>query len=563
MSLITCSECGKIFSDKAAACPNCACPTELVVRSEKIADKEDVVELCETENALTNPAIAEEKADAKNELEHTKENLLSFQELKDFCFSSMLPYIGKDLEGGIEKVNKGRGVGDVDYFITDNEGEVIGIRVIIDVYPDIYNVGRLFGEDKEPLDYAKAMYEEGYDFAVARIGIGAADANKFDRRVLLKNDKYYFNYKELQFLDYGEFLKIRFSLSEESEDESWKDIAGFEYVKPQKESNVNESIVYRGPDENAEKRRKAEAENWEIWKSKENYENVIRRYFEQHDMSLTNAEFYYDLFEFIAALNMYKASVEEIADYFFNAIDYVNGMFLQDSPIISDCNIIAALKAITKDAPIVKNHETKTWAKTAYDYLVYKYMTDRKFVFACIEAKKDTSDKNARVFGMLADEMQRDFRKDPRMFGYDESVEKKVKGLQEKNSSEYFRLLKEKRSELRKEMYVLFKIHERVVNKKKITSMANTDISKLQQCTRAIDEMEEFISQHFDEKLGLSKKAYLQSIIRELEAGQSCIDHQTNMIKKALTGNVGFWEYMKDQNEARTKIDIYSEAKKE
>jgi hypothetical protein len=32
MSLIKCTECGKEFSDKAAACPNCACPTEIVIR---------------------------------------------------------------------------------------------------------------------------------------------------------------------------------------------------------------------------------------------------------------------------------------------------------------------------------------------------------------------------------------------------------------------------------------------------------------------------------------------------------------------------------------------------
>ena len=30
MALIVCTECGKEFSDKAAACPNCGCPTEEV-----------------------------------------------------------------------------------------------------------------------------------------------------------------------------------------------------------------------------------------------------------------------------------------------------------------------------------------------------------------------------------------------------------------------------------------------------------------------------------------------------------------------------------------------------
>ena len=29
MALIKCSECGKQYSDKASACPNCACPNEI------------------------------------------------------------------------------------------------------------------------------------------------------------------------------------------------------------------------------------------------------------------------------------------------------------------------------------------------------------------------------------------------------------------------------------------------------------------------------------------------------------------------------------------------------
>ncbi len=36
MALITCIECGKQFSDKASACPECGCPT-----SECIATQED------------------------------------------------------------------------------------------------------------------------------------------------------------------------------------------------------------------------------------------------------------------------------------------------------------------------------------------------------------------------------------------------------------------------------------------------------------------------------------------------------------------------------------------
>ena len=41
MALIKCSECGKEFSDKASACPNCGCPTSEMVESPIAEDQED------------------------------------------------------------------------------------------------------------------------------------------------------------------------------------------------------------------------------------------------------------------------------------------------------------------------------------------------------------------------------------------------------------------------------------------------------------------------------------------------------------------------------------------
>nr|DAO72309.1 MAG TPA: Thaumarchaeal output domain 1 [Caudoviricetes sp.] len=41
MALITCTECGKEFSDKAAACPNCGCPTEYVIQETKEKQKSE------------------------------------------------------------------------------------------------------------------------------------------------------------------------------------------------------------------------------------------------------------------------------------------------------------------------------------------------------------------------------------------------------------------------------------------------------------------------------------------------------------------------------------------
>ena len=48
MALIKCPECGKEFSDKAQACPNCGCPTseaknQELKRSEERRDRKSVV----------------------------------------------------------------------------------------------------------------------------------------------------------------------------------------------------------------------------------------------------------------------------------------------------------------------------------------------------------------------------------------------------------------------------------------------------------------------------------------------------------------------------------------
>lgn len=45
MALIRCPECGKEFSDKAHACPNCGCPTDKIVQTQnEISIFDDVFE---------------------------------------------------------------------------------------------------------------------------------------------------------------------------------------------------------------------------------------------------------------------------------------------------------------------------------------------------------------------------------------------------------------------------------------------------------------------------------------------------------------------------------------
>ena len=74
MALIKCTECGKDISDKAAACPNCGCPTE-----EILAVLEEKAKM-ETQRAkLQADKLNEEKIKLENE---KKELAIILEKLK-------------------------------------------------------------------------------------------------------------------------------------------------------------------------------------------------------------------------------------------------------------------------------------------------------------------------------------------------------------------------------------------------------------------------------------------------------------------------------------------------
>lgn len=61
MALICCSECGKEFSDKAAACPNCGCPTSEMVSTYK-QSFDDMFEASKSLKAMSAGSIKTAKA---------------------------------------------------------------------------------------------------------------------------------------------------------------------------------------------------------------------------------------------------------------------------------------------------------------------------------------------------------------------------------------------------------------------------------------------------------------------------------------------------------------------
>lgn len=76
MALIICTECGKKFSDKAACCPECGCPTEVVMKesnSKEIAEKRETnsreaaaAMLTEVESVRAKVKQAEDLFDSRN-----------------------------------------------------------------------------------------------------------------------------------------------------------------------------------------------------------------------------------------------------------------------------------------------------------------------------------------------------------------------------------------------------------------------------------------------------------------------------------------------------------------
>jgi hypothetical protein len=69
MALITCPECGKEFSDKAASCPNCGCPTEEIVERESSGGNNRIsCPRCGGHNILIEKVAKGEKSSGKSEI---------------------------------------------------------------------------------------------------------------------------------------------------------------------------------------------------------------------------------------------------------------------------------------------------------------------------------------------------------------------------------------------------------------------------------------------------------------------------------------------------------------
>ncbi|MBR4866356.1 MAG: hypothetical protein IKU11_06690 [Clostridia bacterium] len=86
MALITCTECGKRFSDKAACCPECGCPTEVVMKesdSREVAVKRETTSREAEAAMLAEVASVREKAKQAEDLFDSRDRMIQRKASQD------------------------------------------------------------------------------------------------------------------------------------------------------------------------------------------------------------------------------------------------------------------------------------------------------------------------------------------------------------------------------------------------------------------------------------------------------------------------------------------------
>ena len=323
MGLVKCPDCGKEFSDRINACPNCSCPLEYAVR-----EQNEIRTISMYSNIK-------------------KEELMSSKELKRFAFESIYPYIQKELNNKILEVIKGNSEEiDADYYLkTDNE--IIALEVFVEVAPSKNSY-------RYNMELAQKMNKKGYKYAVAIVGIGSTDAIRFDRRVVLNNDNFYIDYKSLKFLNVEEFKGIKYSLSLEKDFDK-------EIIYERQNENSNPYII--------QKPKKDYRNNF----SREKRKNIMNQLWEDYLIPVNYFEYLYDYIDKLAEAIDFQLDVKESLINFLNCVDYCKGFYLSDStPVNEDKIIIECVKFLENNIFI----ELSKYDKYVFAFYVYHYLVN-------------------------------------------------------------------------------------------------------------------------------------------------------------------------------------------
>jgi len=562
VALILCVECGKEFSDKAKACPNCGCPTEYSIEA---IEKQKVQQEAPPHSDETDAAMELDDHAAKQAAPqlppYAKENLLSYSEIRDFAFSSILPYINKELNNTITDVKRGTGKKDDAHYYIFCERRVIGIKVVIDAYPDIYNVGKLFDDDLNEQTIAKTMHEHGFECAIANIGIGASDHVRFARRIFLKNDGYYFNYQQLRFVKYnpqtGGAPSIRYSLSAVEPDYEWKTLAGFDYTKPKPKQNPNADMLIQRAEPEKQKDYSKSIANNKFWKDEAAATQAINSLAATAYLNNCDTEALNQLIRMVAHITWNDISLEDAFYYTCNAIDYINGYFLADSMPIKADKALLALKTLMGNNKAVTEYELSLWKATAINFLIYLFCFDRKTYAECVKGYYSATKPDDRPYSIIASKLEAAFLADPIRFGYGQDVVDEIARLQKINSPQNIQRYAEMRAAVESEMQQFCVLHEKIVTKKALQLLGKKEEAQLRQFSSNAYELLKFAENNFDANLEAAHKRSMDSFHMTVAAYQRCLGMDEVIVGRQLRGKYGMFERMDDAKEAKTRFERF------
>lgn len=364
MGLLKCPDCGKEFSDRIDACPNCACPKSAVLK--ELESKKEV----QVNNEI--------KSEEINPFKYTKKDLMSYEELKIFSIQSILPYIFEELKINKADISECDAQYGVDFIAKTTDG-AIGIKFIIDIAPN--KSIKLYDEDA-----AKKMYSLGFKFAVAQIGVGSKDELRFQRRVVLKNDGYLFNYTGLKYFEYKDYSNVRLSLSE---DTSWKYI-----FNPQ----TNEENPYT-----IKKEKRACREDF----NSDSYEPTIQGLFDKYYIQSRHREFLKEYILSLAESIQYSLSAENTLVNFMNCVDYCQGLFLSSSKAVKENKIILKTIELLEENSLISLDKYELFN---FGFYVYYFL-------------KNGGTNAEMISSSLADKMKIDlYYSTPELFGFEKKV---------------------------------------------------------------------------------------------------------------------------------------------
>lgn len=556
VALIICVECGKEFSDKATACPNCGCPTEYstTVKSEVIdTPAESVNTEMVVDHKKTDPIFAETS--------YRKENLFSYAELREFAFTSVLPCIKKELNSTVTDVVRGNGSHDDAHFYIVCGQRVIGIKVVIDAYPDVYNVGRFFNDDVNEHVLAKTLHNRGYECAVANIGIGARDQIRFSRRIFLKNDEYSFKYKQLRFVKFDPKVTnsstpsgVRYSLSEATKDESWKKLAGFKHNKSPAYASAF-AIQKSDVSKNYAKSR-AISEFWD-----DDYQ-VVPKVEQMCKMAYVCEKCTTETSQLICYASSTahdKISPEDMLYYVCNAVDFVTGVFLSDSTPVAQNEILIVLRELIEKTKFEIKYELESNEAILINYLIYIFITDREKFKEYLQGDYLVEYKGKRLssIGYIYHATKDAFLENPRQFGYGQDVVDEIVRLRNINSPQNLKEYAVMRSAVETEMRQFHVVHEKVITKKTLQLLGRTEEKQLRLFSENVYKFLQFAERNFDENLPVVHKEAMNAFRGVVAAYQRCLGVDEVIISRQLRGKYGMFERMDDIKESKTRYSAF------